>query len=532
MYRLSILQSPSTSTRTNSATGERVETANPITDRSHMSETTRRTFLKTTALAGTAATLIPDLLQAQTSTPNVVLITVDDMNYDAITWLGGDYKGLTPNIDRLASQGMRFTQAYNTHSRCGPSRGSMMTGLFQDRYSNEPGLKSTVLRKGLTPLPAYLKQEHGYRTACLGKETHYNPRKRYDWDVIHPMADMGVGRHPDLYHAAADAFVSEAKRDGVPFFLSANTHDPHRPFAGSIDEEKSLRRRFAKETEKRTDNPTFHLPPQVDRYGPDDVTVPSFMPDLPDIREEISWYLNSASRADTFVGRILEVLDDHELAEDTLVIFLSDNGMHFPFAKSNCYMTSVRTPLIFRWPGRIKPNTSSDSLVSSVDLMPTILAAVGADAPHEMDGHELGDLFESPDSEVRNYAFASINGKGKSRFEMRALIGKQYHYIYNHFSDGKNQFYDGRYGGGRSLKAMERLAKTDPDMQKRIDFMYYRTKEELYDLEKDPHALNNLVDDANSLAALETMRKQMDSTLADLNDPYGSAYHEYVEGMD
>lgn len=238
------------------------------------------------------------------------------------------------------------------------------------------------------------------------------------------------------------------------------------------------------------------------------------MPDLPDIREEISWYLNSAYRADMFVGRMLQVLDDHDLTDDTFVIFLSDNG--------------IRTPLIFRWPGRIRPNTSSDSLVSTVDLMPTILKATNTQPSHDMDGNDLSDLFESPSTEVRDFAFAAINAKGKSKFEMRALIGKQYHYIYNHFANGKNQFYDGKYGGGRSLKAMEKAAETDPEIQNRLDFMYYRTKEGLYDLRQDPHALNNLVDTPAAQDTLTRMRDRMATELAGQKDLFTSAYRQYL----
>jgi len=107
---------------------------------------TRRSFIKTTTLAGTSAMIFPSTVTGSQTPPNILLITVDDMNYDAITWLGGQIEGLTPNIDRLASQGMRFTQAYNTHSRCSPSRGSMMTGLYQDHYSQRPGTTNTSIR--------------------------------------------------------------------------------------------------------------------------------------------------------------------------------------------------------------------------------------------------------------------------------------------------------------------------------------------------------------------------------------------------
>ena len=147
-----------------------------------MAQLSRRTFIKAASVAGASAIIDPPVIFATgNKPPNIVMIAVDDLNYDSITWLGGRIPGLTPYIDRLASQGMRFTQAY---SRCAPSRGSMMTGLYQDRYSDEPGTGSTVVREGVTPLPALLKQKPGYRTAVLGKETHYKPAELYDWDAV------------------------------------------------------------------------------------------------------------------------------------------------------------------------------------------------------------------------------------------------------------------------------------------------------------------------------------------------------------
>ena len=111
---------------------------------------------------------------------------------------------------------------------------------------------------------------------------------------------------------------------------------------------------------------------------------------------------------------------------------------------------------------------------------------------------------------------------------MRSLIGKRYSYIYNHFADGKNQFYDGKYPGGRSLKAMERAAETDPKIRERLHFMYYRTKEEVYDLERDPNALTNLVDSPTLREDLGTLRKQMADVLRKNGDPFEEAYQKYL----
>lgn len=492
----------------------------------------RREFLKSSTAVGLSACLSSlDVLAApfnNATSPNVVLIAVDDLNYDAMTWLGGQISGLTPNIDRLASEGMRFTQAFNTHSRCAPSRGSMLTGLYQDRYCTKPGTGNTTVKESVKPLSAVLKETLGYRTGILGKETHYRPKEHYQWDTFVHMTDMGMGRDPDRYYDAADAFFKQAKADGKPFFLSANSHDPHRPFAGSDGEMRSLKKRFKSEIKNRPGNPEFYPPMPVDRFSMEDGYVPGFMPDLPEIREEVADYLNSTYRCDLFVGKIMQALKNNELEDNTLVVFLSDNGMHFPFAKSNCYLTSVKTPLVFYWKGHISAGTTCDSLISTVDLMPTILDIVGGSAPHDMDGQSFVDLLQDPSKKIRDFAFASINAKGKQEFQMRTIIGERYGYIYNHFADGKQMFYGGKYPGGLSLKAMVAAANHDPEMQKRIDFMYYRTKEEFYDYRQDADALTNLVDSQPHATEVNRMRNEMLKVLEMNGDPYAGAFAKMI----
>jgi len=229
-----------------------------------------------------------------------------------------------------------------------------------------------------------------------------------------------------------------------------------------------------------------------------------------------------------FVGKIMQAIKDNGLEDNTLVVFLSDNGMHFPFAKSNCYLTSVKTPLVFYWKGRISSGMTCDSMISTVDLMPTILDLVGCSAPHAMDGRSFVDLFENPEREIRDFVFASINAKGKQAFQMRSIIGKEFGYIYNQFADGKQMFYDGKYPGGASLRAMVAAARNDPEMQKRIDFMYYRTKEESYDYRQDADALTNLIDSQAHAAEVNRMRHEMLKVLKKNEDPYAEAFANLI----
>ncbi len=131
-----------------------------------------------------------------------------------------------------------------------------------------------------------------------------------------------------------------------PFFISANTHDPHRPYAGAPGERESLERRFKQETRKLDVKPEFILPPEVVAYSGKNIEAPGFIPDHEMVREEFGYYLNSSYRADQFVGALMQVLEDRDLLDDTLVIFHSDNGMHWPYAKSNVYVASVKTPFV------------------------------------------------------------------------------------------------------------------------------------------------------------------------------------------
>ena len=169
-------------------------------------------------------------------------------------------------------------------------------------------------------LPDILRGE-GYDVGILGKVTHSTPYAAFQWDMAHDQIDLGQGRNPDAYYQHAKSFVQDAVDGDRPFFLMANSHDPHRPFYGN-------------------DKPEWYSeldPPAVPpsrTYDPEEVVIPEFLPDLPDVRLEIAEYYNSVRRCDDTVGRLLDVLDEAGVAENTLIIFLSDNGMAFPLCEN------------------------------------------------------------------------------------------------------------------------------------------------------------------------------------------------------
>src|SRR5262249_41848063 len=151
--------------------------------------------------------------------------------------------------------------------------------------------------------------------------------------------ELGMGRDPVAYGRAAATFFAAAPG---PWFLMANAHDPHRPFAGAEDETRVF-----------TAEQRATYPPPSRSYSPGEAEGPGFLPDLPPVRREVAQYQSSARRCDDVVGAVLDALAGSGAAGDTLVVFLSDNGMAFPFAKANCYLQSTATPMVVRWPGRV-----------------------------------------------------------------------------------------------------------------------------------------------------------------------------------
>jgi N-sulfoglucosamine sulfohydrolase len=459
--------------------------------------------------------------------PNVLLIAVDDMGYDTPVSFGGRVEGLTPHIDSLASQGMSFTRAYNTSSRCAPSRGSIMTGHYQDNYNVERGGSDTTVRAGVRTIPEYL-DERGYMTGLFGKDTHYRPIEKYGFDRVAPMAAMAVGRSPELYARNIAEFIDESVAAKRPFFISANTHDPHRPYAGAPGERESLERRFAQEIKKLADKPEFVLPPQVENYSMQGHEAPGFVPDHALVREEFGYYLNSSHRADQFVGALMQVLEEKDVLDNTLVIFHSDNGMHWPYAKSNVYVASVKTPFVIFWEGRSMAGTSSDSLISTIDILPTILEASGIAKPEELPGKSLLPLLDDPNLSQHEQIFATLNARSGVRYEMRSVIGTDYIYIFNKWVDGKAKYHNGKYSGGLALKGMEAAAKEDEIAKQRLEFFYDRSKEELYEVRSDPNALVNLAGHEDAADTLDSMRQLMLARLIAADDPYLADFREFL----
>ncbi|MBK1827294.1 sulfatase family protein [Haloferula rosea] len=439
--------------------------------------------------------------------PNLLLITVDDMSRDSVGSFGSPIPGITPHIDRLAGEGLSFDQAFVTIAICQPTRAVWMTG----RYPHRSGaLGFDPISKGIPTLPEAL-QAGGYHTSLLGKDHHVVPSRHAAFDIIRTQQQFGQGRSPERYAQEITAAIVTAKEAEKPFFIMANAHDPHRPFAGAPSDRY---KRF----------------PYPRKFAAKDVPVPGFLPDLPKIREELATYYQSVQRADQVVGAILEALEASGEADNTMVTFMSDHGMPLPFAKSNCYLASTATPWIVRWPAQVKADTRDKThFISGIDFAPTVLDAAGLPPLAGADGRSIVPLLKGEAQEGRNRVFTVMNRvHSKKEYPIRAINDGDYLYIWNGWSDGETAFRNESMSGF-TFKAMKE--SDNPADRERAKFFEYRCTEELYDLRKDPDCLHNLLNEPgggwNSRAS--AMTKALWHWMKDTEDPQIKLFQSQVE---
>ncbi len=487
--------------------------------------------------------------------PNILLIVADDMNWDSPGFAGGVMPDATPHLDRLASQSRYFTKAHVTVAVCQPSRQSMMTGLYPPKNG---ALGFKPIAPGVPTLSGLLS-DSGYFNAVYGKIGHMQPVKQFRWDMVEGDLDkrnsLALGRDPGFAYACTKEFIRKAKAAGKPFFINANAADPHRPFHGSNDEKHRFKHLL-------NDYPD---PSKV--YQPGEVPAPGFLPDLPGIRTGMAEYASSVRRADDVVGATLRALKESGEEDNTIVIFLSDNGMPFLFGKWDVYGNSTRTPLLVRWPGNVKPGTDDEHFVSAVDLMPTLLEIAGVKPPANLDGRSLlpllqdqavddwRDVLVTGHYEAVLYGFA-LKGIAKRQNKTLAQLQREYEqkgWVVRENSDGTMDLpinkraihmddlvyiynpwvihnMENRGECGEALHAMRLAGQTDAAVKARLDFYLNRVPEELYHEARDPHCLDNLIDNPEFASRLRAARHQMQEWMDANADPNADEFRSFQEG--
>jgi N-sulfoglucosamine sulfohydrolase len=468
-----------------------------------------RRFAPLTALA-LAAALPLALPAAAPATPrrNVLVITTDDMSCDSVGVYGCKLPGTTPQMDRLAAQSHRFNYAYVQVGNCMPSRNVMFSG----RYPHNNRVEGFYQIKDPDyPHLSDLMKAAGYYTGIRHKVTHSTPYSPYPaWDVVLDTMPDGTQLHqknPESYYVCTQRGIAEAKKAGKPFCLNLNISDPHKPFYG---EDGRLE---------------VNKPSRV--FTAAEVPVPGFLPDDPGVRQELALYYSSVRRADDSLGGILRALREAGEEDRTVIFFLSDHGMPLPFAKTQLYFHSTRTPWMVRWPGVTQPGAVDDRhLVSGVDLLPTLLDVVGLAHPPGMDGRSFAPILRGESQADRNFIVAEYNeNSGGNRHPMRTIITKDYGYLFNPWSNGTRVMATATRGTD-TFRRMQALAKSDPQVAARLDLFEHRVPEELYHYASDPDALRNLIANPTHRAERDRLIGLLEAWMVRTRDPMLAVFRQ------
>ncbi len=423
--------------------------------------------------------------------PNILFLLSDDHSYP---YLGayGNKDVRTPTLDRLAAQGLRADRAFVTSPSCVPSRASLMSG--RSPVAARMVRFTAPLPPDVVTLPDVLRHEAGYFTGVAGRYHHLDgPEKKFAertpniWALIgeHDLRSFerrfNYSQEPgemEDFGGKLNSFLEKVP-EGQPWFFWLNFSDPHHVW-------------------------TLRGPQGLPDASKLD--VPDYLPDLPGVRGDLARHIAEIEHLDTDIADVLEVLRARGLDENTLVVFMGDNGMAFPHGKGALHDPGIAVPLLVRWPGVVQPGTSTKALISGEDIAPTMLDAAGVKAPKEMSGVSFLKLLRGDEArEDRRYIFAQRGphgGDGGMRPDMpaatfdlsRAIRSERYKLIYNCTPNAPVAPIDSV--GQPSWKEIT-AAHAAGTLEAKFVKAYFtpRPTYELYDLERDPAEMNNVAGD-------------------------------------
>lgn len=438
-------------------------------------------YLKHIILGALLACPVMLSAQAAREKANIVLIIADDVGWNDLGCYGNEVVK-TPNIDRMAVEGMRFTNAYVTASSCSPSRCSILSG----RYPHNTGAAELH-----TPLPAEvpifaeLLQEAGYYTAQAGK-WHMGEAAKRGFDAVHDKNEENGDGGEDQW-----APLLRERPEEKPFFMWFAAYDAHRPwgpngFSGT--------------------------------HSPDAVTTPPYLADAPATKDDLAKYYDEITRFDHFIGLVEKELERQGVLENTLIMILSDNGRPFPRCKTRVYDSGMKTPFIIKWPEGIRqPGAVCKSLVSTIDIAPTVLELAGAEIPASFQGRSFAGLLDDPDREFRRYIFTEHNWHDYESLE-RMVRTMDFLYVLN-LRPGLSNNGPADSNSSPSFRDLKDLRDAGMLTAAQAEvFMIPRPREELFDCRKDPVQLMNvasLPEYAGQLKELRQVLKQWREETAD-----------------
>ena len=408
--------------------------------------------------------------------PNVLWIVADDMNFEIGAY--GDPLARTPNLDRLASEGVRYTSAFSTSGVCAPSRVALITGTFATTLGAH---HMRSLDGGYQPVPPPEVKTFTEPLRAAGYYTSSLTKLDYQFSGF-------VGGAPRTNWDDPNG-TYRGRAPGQPFFAHVTFLETH---------ESQLFGTRPLETD------------------PAAVTVPPYYPDTPAVRTDLARHYDNVATLDARVGELLAMLDEDGLAENTVVVFFADNGRGLPRDKRWVYDGGIHLPLIVRWPGHLEPGTVSDELVSWLDLAPTALALAGLPVPEHMPGR----VFLGPGAEPEpEFVYAAEDRHDEATDRIRAVRDRRWKYVRNHQPETP---YGQTVRYRNNLATMQEIFRLHDEgmLFPPADWYYRATKpvEELYDTVADPYEIENVAGRPEHEARLARMRAAHDRWVVETGD--------------
>lgn len=437
-------------------------------------------------------------LPATAAPKNVVLLIADDLGLQVGCY--GDAVAKTPNVDALAKSGTRFTHAFASVSSCSSSRATILTGLPTHacgQYGLAHATHNQHSFRNVRGLPALLAPA-GYRSGVIAK-LHVQPKEVYPFDV----EVQNSGRNPVLIAAEVKKFIADS--GDKPFFLLVGFTDPHRAAKG-----------FANDGKYPADVPAV-------KFDPKTLPVPYHLPDQPEVRAELAEYYQSVARLDDGVGRVLKELADAKKLDDTLVIFVSDNGIPFPGAKTTLYDAGVRLPMIVRKPGQ-KAGVASSAMVSWTDIAPTVLdwcrvKPAAGKKEIALPGRSVLPTLEQEKTEGWDAVYGSHQFHEITMYYPMRMVRTRGHKLIVNLAHPLEYPSASDLWGSDMWQGV--LKRGDKMMGSReVKAFLHRPKEELFDVTADPNELKNLAADPALAKTLEDLRGKLATWREKTNDPW------------
>ena len=447
--------------------------------------------------------------EASQDRPNVLLITSEDHGPDIGCY--GETRITTPHLDQLAAEGSLCSRAFVTYAVCSPSRASILTGLYAHQHGHM-GLathKYSMIRAW--PNMASLLHQAGYRTGIIGK-LHVNPSEAFPFDVSELSGGNFNSRPMAQFAERAGAFIDAGDE---PFFLMVNFPDAHFPL---LTQQQGL-------------------PAHPIRGADIESTLPFLGVNTARLRDHVADYLNCLKRLDDGVGLLRDELEHRGQLDKTLIIYCSDHGAQFSRGKTTCYEAGLRVPMIVRWPDGDHAGTRLDQLISTVDLLPTVLDVCGISPPAGLPGSSLVSFAKDPTLAGREYL---CSGKAGSTpfwtFPQRSIRDKRWKLIRNlkHGHCPTAQAYRDHVGAF-FVAGCERqeIANSSHEVQRAYETWERPGEFELYDLANDPYEFNNLSSDEQYKREKQRLIAALRAWQKDTGDPFGDPWRlqKYIHEM-